>query len=123
MMRHAEDSEQRALLSWARLRSATWPELELLHHVPNGGRRDAREAGRLKAQGVKAGVPDLCLPVARGVHHGLYVELKRADQKTNPTAAQRWWLDRLREQGYRAEVCRGWDEARRVIEEYLREAT
>mgnify|MGYP004433785991 CR=1 FL=1 len=38
--------------------------------------RDARTAANLKRQGVKAGVPDLHLPVARGGYNGLYIELK-----------------------------------------------
>ena len=72
-----EADEQIALFEWAALQSGRFPELTLLHHVPNGGSRNKIEAARLRAQGVKSGVPDLCLPVARGGNHGLYIELKR----------------------------------------------
>lgn len=72
-----EAQEQMTLFSWAAMQSGKYPELNLLYHVPNGGSRHKAEAGRLRAEGVKAGVPDLCLPVARGQYHGLYIELKR----------------------------------------------
>ena len=66
-----EAQEQMTLFSWAAMQSGKYPELNLLYHVPNGGSRHKAEAGRLRAEGVKAGVPDLCLPVARGQYHGL----------------------------------------------------
>lgn len=58
-----EAQEQMTLFSWAAMQSGKYPELNLLYHVPNGGSRHKAEAGRLRAEGVKAGVPDLCLPV------------------------------------------------------------
>lgn len=72
-----ESVEQQCLFRWAAFQSGRFPELALLYHVPNGGSRKKAEAGRFRAEGVKAGVPDLCLPVARGGFHGLYIELKR----------------------------------------------
>lgn len=71
-----EEEEQAILFRWAELSRATMPELEMLYHIPNGGLRSKTEAARFKAAGVKAGVPDICLPVARGEYHGLYIELK-----------------------------------------------
>jgi hypothetical protein len=44
--------------------------------VPNGGYRNIYVARKLKAEGVKAGVADLCLPAARRGYHGLYLEMK-----------------------------------------------
>ena len=72
-----ESVEQTRLFQWARMEAGRWPELNLLYHVPNGGSRHRMEAAHLKQQGVRAGVPDLCLPVARGGCHGLYIEMKR----------------------------------------------
>jgi hypothetical protein len=71
----------------------------------------------MKRQGVKAGVPDLCLPVARGIHHGLYIELKR--KGAGPTSAQGGWISELNRQGYCACVCEGWEAARETILGYL----
>lgn len=76
------------------------------------------EAAKLKGEGVRAGVPDLCLPVSRGGYHGLYIELKRiSGGRVSPE--QRKWLESLRQEGYMAVVCHGWDEARHTIESYL----
>lgn len=71
-----EADEQKAVIQWCILMEGRWPELEYIYHVPNGGSRNAREAANLKAQGVKPGVPDLELPVARGAYTGLHIELK-----------------------------------------------
>jgi len=113
-----ESQEQRALFQWATLRSGRYPELALLHHIPNGGSRGKIEAARFKAEGVKAGVPDIFLPVPRGEHHGLYIELKRR-HGSRISQAQAWWMEHLLGQGYCVAVCHGWGEAARVIEDYL----
>ena len=100
------------------MREGRWPELALMHHIPNGGGRSPGEAKRLKAQGVRAGVPDICLPVSRRGYHGLYIELKRREGgRVSPE--QNMMIDALREQGYRVEVCRGWEAARDVIAGYM----
>lgn len=113
-----EAQEQMTLFSWAAMQSGKYPELNLLYHVPNGGSRHKAEAGRLRAEGVKAGVPDLCLPVARGQYHGLYIELKR--QRGGRTSDhQSEWLDALSAQGYKAALCYGWEQAAGTIIEYL----
>lgn len=109
-----EAQEQMTLFSWAAMQSGKYPELNLLYHVPNGGSRHKAEAGRLRAEGVKAGVPDLCLPVARGQYHGLYIELKR--QRGGRTSDhQSEWLDALSAQGYKAALCYGWEQAAGTI--------
>ena len=92
-----EAQEQMTLFSWAAMQSGKYPELNLLYHVPNGGSRHKAEAGRLRAEGVKAGVPDLCLPVARGQYHGLYIELKRQrGGRTSDINRSGWTLFRRR---------------------------
>lgn len=113
-----EGMEQEALFSWATIKSYQYPELESLYHIPNGGTRNKIEAANLKRQGVKAGVPDIHLPVARGKFHGLYIELKAGNNK--PTKEQKEWISRLRRQGYAAEVCVGWLQAAELIEKYLK---
>jgi hypothetical protein len=72
----------------------------------------------MKAEGLKGGVPDICLPVARGGHHGLYIELKRI-KNSRVTEEQLKWLENLAGQGYVAAVCRGADEAIDLITRYL----
>lgn len=111
---------QEMLFEWAGLLSGKYPELELMYHVPNEGKRSIISGYRLKQGGLKAGVPDICLPVARGTFYGLYIELK-AD-KGRLQENQRQWLDALAGQGYKAAVCYGFDEARTAIEDYLKGA-
>jgi len=113
-----ESQEQTGLLRWAALRAVSAPELALLHHIPNGGLRHMHTAIQLKRQGVKPGVPDLHLPVPRGTFHGLYIEMKRRSGGVL-SENQRWWIDRLTEQGYKVVVAYGASEAIREIESYL----
>ena len=116
----SESDEQQSLLRWATLFTPRYPDLQWLAAIPNGGHRHKATAGRMKAEGVKAGYPDLLLDVARGGYFGLRIELKRqrkSDSRTSPRQVQ--WHDRLRGQGYRVEVCLGWEAARDVIVAYL----
>lgn len=112
-----EAIEQEALFRWVSFYRGYCPDVDLLYHIPNGGKRDAKEAAHLKRQGVRAGIPDLCLPVPRGGFHGLYIELKAGENK--PTEKQKGWLDALTKQGYATAVCYGWQAAKEVIEKYL----
>jgi len=117
-MKSREAGEQEALIEWAYFMEAQFPELELLYHIPNGGSRHRIEAIHLKQQGVKAGVPDLHLPVARGGYHSLYIEMKVKGNR--PTPKQIHWHMMLVEQGNKVEVCYSFDEAKSVILDYLR---
>ncbi len=72
----------------------------------------------MKAEGMRSGVPDLFLPVARKGYHGMFIELKRRRGGV-VSKDQQQWLDDLREQGYHAIVCRGFDEAKEEIIKYL----
>lgn len=112
-----ESGQQEALFSWADYNVQRMPELEYLHHVPNGGKRDKATAMALKRQGVKAGVPDIVLPVARAGYHGLYIELKEGKNRT--TEKQRAWLKFLRQQGHYTAVCYNWQLAAELVERYL----
>lgn len=116
-----ESDEQTWLFKWAQdMAALKWPELALMYHIPNGGSRNKVEAARLKAQGVKKGVPDVFLPVPRGGYHGLYIEMKR--QKGSVVSQeQKEYIAALRAQGYRVEVCKGFHAAADVIEEYMNE--
>lgn len=114
-----ESQEQIALFEWVEYAMARYPELKLLFHVPNGELRNKVVAARLKKEGVRSGVPDLVLPVARGGYHGLYIEMKRI-RHGKVSKDQREWLDALNEQNYCAIVCKGADEAQEAIVRYLK---
>lgn len=117
MLSPKEAQEQRYLFQWAQYHEQKYSELKLLFHVPNGGRRDKREAASLKRQGVKAGVPDLVLCSAHGGYFGLYIELKAGKNKTSEK--QNEWIDALSQQGYCVKVCYGWRDAADTLENYL----
>ena len=116
-----EAQEQEWVIQWAdaMIELNERPLLRMLYHTPNGGLRDKATAQALRRAGVKAGVPDLFLPVARGGHHGLWIELKRSDHSNHASPDQEWWIEQLRQQGYRAVVCYGASEAIAEIEDYL----
>ena len=112
-----EEAEQISLFQWAEVAKIKYPELELMYHVPNEGKRSQITGARMKRAGLKAGVPDVCLPTAHGGYIGLYIEMKYGNNK--PTESQKKWLRGLREQGHMTAVCYSWDEARELIEQYL----
>lgn len=114
-----EDEEQIMVMKWAELQMGRWPDLQWLFHIPNGGKRRKTEAARFKAMGVKAGVPDLFLPVPIGRYHGLFVEMKRREGG-KLSEDQKDWIEGLSENGYCVHRCDGWQEAVRVLEDYLR---
>lgn len=113
----SEHEHQVALFAWADQHTHRWRELALLFAIPNGGKRGKAVAGKLKAEGVKRGVPDICLPVPRAQFHALFVELKRIGGK--PDERQLEWRAELRAQGNRAEIVEGWHAARDLLVRYL----
>lgn len=120
----SESSHQKALFAWAALSVGKYPQLKWLYHVPNGGLRDARTAANLKAEGVKAGVPDVCLPVGfNASYFGCYIEMKIAQKRNRKNGGleddQVIWITGLRDLGYYVAVCYSWQEARDVLVSYL----
>jgi len=110
-----EHEHQSMLIKWFDLRYKD--HRGRLFAIPNGGQRHILVASKMKAEGVRRGVPDLMLPVPMQRYHGLFIEMKKEKGKT--TEEQENWLDYLNEQGYCAMVCRGFDEAKIVIINYL----
>lgn len=116
-MKSYEAQEQEAIFIWAELQKQKHPELDLLYAIPNGGSRHKLEAYNLKKQGVRAGVPDICLPVGRGNYISLYIEMKVKPNK--PSDNQKLWIEKLRKYGNKVEVCYSWEEAKNEIIKYL----
>lgn len=116
----SEAQEQRAVIQWwgwlcGRLGA---PESALLH-IPNEGTQSTVRGRQQKMLGVRKGCPDLFLCVARGGHHGLWIEMKRRrGGRVSPEQAT--FMEQLREQGYACEVCRGADDACKAITAYMR---
>lgn len=100
----------------------------LFFAIPNGGSRHGAEAVKLKAEGVTAGVPDLFIaepcfediPCRRGrkLWNGLFIEMKRV-KGGKVTAAQKEFMAKAEDRGFKCVVCAGADEALKEIESYL----
>lgn len=159
-----EHSHQVALFCWANQQVNAWranthrpgcatdnalaDQLSLMFAIPNGGLRHKATAGNLKAEGVKAGVPDIMLPVPQRITTskgypvagyeqaaqvcGLFIEMKKPSEKPSITLSgrplraagkvsskQAEWHNLLQLQGYQVAVCYSWEEARDVILAYL----
>lgn len=92
-----------------------------LFAIPNGSYKSRTAASSFKREGLRAGVPDLMLPVARGGYHGLFIEMKRTKGSVT-SKEQKSWHKYLNGQGYLCVVCKGFEEAKAVIECYLADA-
>jgi hypothetical protein len=116
--RVSEEAEQASLFRWfglTRWQGRTLSDFAI--HVPNEGTRSGATGWRLKRVGLKPGTPDVLLPIACGGYHGLWIEMKAVGGRLSE--AQREVIAMLRGQGYRVEVCFGWDAARIAVERYL----
>lgn len=80
MARSPEHELQKAYFQWARLH----PEAKRAYAVPNGGQRNVVVAAKLKAEGVRKGVLDVHVPLARGGAHGLWIEHKAGKNSLSP---------------------------------------
>lgn len=129
MARHIEDVHQEALITWSKVMRVTLPNGEVvplkdvLYAIPNGGKRNAKEAARFKRQGVTAGVSDLHLIRPANGYHGLWIEMKkpvvRGQSKPSVQPSQLEWLDTAQKCDHKGIVAFGIDEAKTAIREYL----
>lgn len=116
----SESDLQRAFIMWCKTKIKDYPELLWIYAVPNGGYRDGKEAVGLKAQGVKAGVLDLALDVARGGYHGWKAELKRPGGKClAPSKEQAEYITFCQDQGYCTIVTNDFDVLKSHVVDYL----
>jgi len=104
-----EHEEQRELVRWFR---QTWPGVRIFA-IPNGGARSPATAGRLKAEGVSSGVPDLFIPA-----WGLWVEMKRS-KGGSVSAEQKDWIAYLESVRFWCIVGKGADDAKGKIQAFF----
>lgn len=118
-----EHAHQAALFCWSRSHEDVYPGLDMLFAVPNGGERNIIVAGKMKAEGVRAGVPDICLPVPRLGFHSLWIEMKKPSEINKIgggcSAAQEAYSMELIGHGAVYHVCYDWISAAEVLAEYL----
>lgn len=119
-MPKSETTEQIRLFNWARTHMEYIPELKLLHHIPNEGKRKETTGKILKAAGLTSGVPDICLPVPKRGYSGLYIEMKYG--KNKPSKSQLEFIELLNHYGYKTAICYSFEDAREIIRHYLARA-
>ena len=116
-----EHMEQATLIAWFKRAHPG----ERIFAIPNGAQlagsiaQRSKQVNKLKAEGMEVGVPDLFLPVARKGYHGLFIEMKRTKGSVT-SKEQKSWHEHLNGQGYLCAVCKGFEEAKIVIEDYLK---
>jgi hypothetical protein len=86
-----EHDLQSSIIDECNLRANQEPLFGRIFAVPNGGARSVVVGRKLKAEGVKRGVPDLVWPIPRGDYNGLVMELKVGRNKAS--AEQNEWLE------------------------------
>lgn len=93
--------------------------LRLAYAVPNGLtlKGGGFAGGKALANGLNPGIPDICVPVARGGFHALYIELKMSKGRVSPEQKKKH--DLLTEAGNLVRLCVGWREAFSATLEYL----
>lgn len=90
-------------------------------HPPNGGHRSLTEGAKFKRMGVKRGVPDIVVPMARKGRHGLVIELKRIDgNMSDLSEEQKDWLRWFKSQNWSTHVAFGFEHAKRIVEGYFK---
>lgn len=114
-----EADEQMAVFEWAQWNMTKYPELALMFHIPNESNVPVQYRVKLKRMGLKSGVPDICLPVARGGYHALYIEMKRT-KRSATSEQQKWTIAKLNAVGNIAIICKGAEQAIENIIEYLK---
>jgi len=125
MRNHKEDDLQAACIKWIRY---AYPDI-VCFSIPNGGKRNAIEAARMKHTGTLPGVADLFVMKSkeepssfnpeRYIHiwHGLFIEMKVG--KNTQSECQSDFAAAAMAGGYKYSICRSFDEFKTVIEKYL----
>jgi hypothetical protein len=116
--KQSEYEHQVQVFEWAEMMSVQRPELKLLNASLNGVRLTIGQAMKAKRAGMRAGYPDIFLPIRRGIYSGLFIELKKTGGK-KPGPEQEKWLEALSEQGFDTYCCKGSMAAISTIESYL----
>jgi hypothetical protein len=107
----SEYQHQARLHSWL-------TKIGVVHFAPcNEGKRTEKEQRALSVVGFSCGIPDIIIPIARKPHYGLMIELKTSGGTLS--GAQKWWLQKLSEEGYRAIVSRSLVDSQKIVVDYL----
>lgn len=121
----SEHLEQVRFIQWCKLNENRYKELGLIFAIPNGGTRGGTKlqkiinGRRLKEEGVRPGIPDLCLPIARKGFNAFYIEMKT--KKTYPNRTQKRIHQLLQKYNNKVVVCHSCEDAIKETLLYLKE--
>jgi hypothetical protein len=110
----SEHDTQAAFVRWLEMQRIEG--IDTSYAVPNGGFRHPATASKLKAEGVRPGVPDWVWPSPRGGFVGLAIEFKHGDN--GPSKQQRERIDALQREGWCVVICWDWTAAARIVQGY-----
>lgn len=121
-MHTSEHAEQAVVIEWCFLNLSKYPELDLIHSIPNGamlggGKIGAMRMNVLKKEGLRPGTPDLFLPSAHGGKFGAYIEMKTEKGRLSENQSQ--FISQVEKYGYICFVAYGAQEAIEFLEDYL----
>jgi len=108
----SEHQEQTKIIAYCKLKNIP------IFHIPNGSYKSYTARIKAKKDGLKSGVPDLMIPIPAKNYHGLFIELKRV-KLSKVSLNQKLWIKLLNEQGYKAVICYGGEEAIKCIDGYI----
>lgn len=114
-----ESDLQKAIIRWSSTLEPRFPEFKWIYHIPNGGKRNSFEAQGLKDQGVRAGIWDLALDVARGGFHGWRCELKKPGSNPVLRPEQAEYGVFLEQQGYCCIVSSEFEQVKEHLLRYI----
>lgn len=112
-MNYPEADHQMAVIEWCKWSKYPY---DRIYAIENERKATPQQSARRKAMGVRSGVSDLCLPVARNGYHGAYIEMKSA--KGIVSDNQQQFIDEVQQEGYFACACYNADEAIEVLKNY-----
>jgi hypothetical protein len=113
--RQSESVTQQYFMQWLKLQ---YPRVhEVTASFPNEGKRSYKNASRMKAEGLKKGMPDLGIFYPTPRHHGMFIELKSPKGKL--TEDQCNMMELLASKGYYC--CASWtlESAQDEVRKYL----
>ncbi len=106
----SEEEIHKTIMRWVRLQPAI---ARYVLHFPNEGRRSPRYGKLLKDLGMRPGVSDLFIPLARKGYIGAWIELKTP--KGIVTALQKEFLMDMEQQGHYTAICRSIEDGIKTI--------
>lgn len=96
-------------------------EVPPLYSATVGGVRVAMHTAlKMKQAGYKKGIPDLLIFEPSNGYVGLAIEIKTPTGRASEH--QKDWVEKLRDRGWKAEICKGLNACITVIDEYFGES-